>query len=68
MQLNPQDCIYIGDTPEDIHMARSANVRTIGITGPFPTAKKLKLSRPDVLLTSLNELPSALRRLQRGSS
>jgi HAD superfamily hydrolase (TIGR01549 family) len=64
MQLEPQDCIYIGDTPEDIHMARGANVRTIGITGPFPTAQKLKRSKPDVLLASLSELPAALRKLQ----
>jgi HAD superfamily hydrolase (TIGR01549 family) len=64
MQLNPQDCVYIGDTREDVQMARGANVRTIGIVGPFPTAQKLKQSKPDVLLASLSELPAALRKLQ----
>jgi len=64
MQLHPQDCVYIGDTREDVQMARRAGVRTIGIMGPFPTAQKLKLSRPDVLLASLSELPAALRKLQ----
>ena len=64
MQLSPRDCVYVGDTREDVLMARRAGVRTIGITGPFPTARKLKLSRPDVLLSSLSELPAALRRLQ----
>lgn len=64
MQLDAQDCVYVGDTREDVLMARSAGVRTIGITGPFPTARKLKLARPDVLLESLEELPAALRKMQ----
>src|SRR5271163_3700277 len=64
MQLHPQDCVYVGDTREDILMARRAGVRTIGILGPFPTERKLKLSRPDVLLSSLHEIPSALKKLQ----
>jgi HAD superfamily hydrolase (TIGR01549 family) len=64
MQLSAQDCVYVGDTREDIHMARRAGVRTIGVMGAFPTAQKLKRSRPDVLLSSLRELPAALRKLQ----
>jgi pyrophosphatase PpaX len=63
MQLLPQDCVYVGDTREDVHMARSAGVRIIGVLGPFPTAEKLKLALPDVLLESLLELPAALRKL-----
>jgi HAD superfamily hydrolase (TIGR01549 family) len=64
MNLNAQDCVYVGDTREDVLMARSARVRTIGITGPFPTSGKLKLARPDVLLESLKELPAALQKMQ----
>ena len=63
MDLAPEDCVYVGDTLEDVHMARHAEVRTVGIVGPFPTTKRLKLSRPDILLGSLAELPAALRRL-----
>ena len=63
MSLSPEDSVYVGDTREDVLMARRAGVRTVGIVGPFPTAKRLKLSRPDVLLSSLLELPAALRRL-----
>src|SRR5271156_3291193 len=29
MQLNAQDCVYVGDTREDVQMARSAGVQTI---------------------------------------
>lgn len=64
MQLDAQDCVYVGDTREDIQMARRAGVRTIGIVGPFPTARKLKLARPDILLQSLKGLPTALRKMQ----
>jgi HAD superfamily hydrolase (TIGR01549 family) len=64
MRLDAQDCVYVGDTREDVLMARRAGVRTIGIVGPFPTARKLTLARPDLLLESLEELPSALRKMQ----
>jgi len=63
MQVAAQDCVYVGDTREDVLMARGAGVWTIGITGPFPTAERLKESRPDVLLSALREIPTALRKL-----
>jgi phosphoglycolate phosphatase-like HAD superfamily hydrolase len=65
MKLAPEDCVYVGDTREDVLMARAGGVRSIGITGPFPTADNLRSSNPDVLLSSLAELPSALRTLSR---
>jgi phosphoglycolate phosphatase len=64
MRLDAQDCVYVGDTREDVLMARRSGVRTVGIVGPFPTARKLRLARPDILLESLEELPSALRKMQ----
>jgi phosphoglycolate phosphatase len=64
MRLDAQDCVYVGDTREDVLMARRAGVRTIGVVGPFPIARKLKLARPDILLESLEELPAALRKVQ----
>jgi phosphoglycolate phosphatase-like HAD superfamily hydrolase len=42
-------------------MARSACVRAvIAILGPFPTEKRLRAAKPDVLLNSITELPDAL--------
>ena len=32
----PEDCIYVGDTAEDIEMSRRAGVRPIGVLGRFP--------------------------------
>ena len=58
--LSPEDCVYVGDSPQDIEMARRAGVRSIGIPGPFPTERGLRVSRPDLLLDSLEDLPAHL--------
>lgn len=57
----PEHCVYVGDTAEDIEMARSAGVRAIGVLGPFPTAARLRAAKPEVLLKSVQELPQYLR-------
>ena len=57
----PEDCVYVGDTAEDIEMARRAGVRAIGVLGPFPTAARLRAANPEVLLNSVQELPQYLR-------
>ena len=66
MRLAPADCVYVGDAPQDIEMARRAGVFAIGVLGPFPTGKRLRAARPDVLLDSLEALPEALRNLRNG--
>lgn len=60
--LAPEDCVYVGDSPQDIEMARRAKVRAIGILGPFPTEAGLRASRPALLLNSIKELPQHLAR------
>ncbi|HWG57421.1 MAG TPA: HAD family hydrolase [Candidatus Acidoferrales bacterium] len=57
-----EECVYVGDTAEDILMARRAGVRAIGVLGPFPTGKHLRAAKPDVLLRSIRELPQYVRR------
>jgi HAD superfamily hydrolase (TIGR01549 family) len=61
--LKPAQCVYVGDSPEDVQMAKSANVRVIGILGPFPTEKRLRAAKPDLLLNSIADLPAALKQL-----
>lgn len=56
-------CVYVGDTPEDVEMARAAGVRPIAVLGPFPTEKRLRAVRPEILLNGLEELPKLLREL-----
>ena len=61
--LEAAHCVYVGDAPEDVQMAKSAHVRVIGVLGPFPTEKRLRAAKPDLLLNSLAELPAALKQL-----
>lgn len=66
MQLEAACCVYVGDAPQDVEMARRAGVRAIGVLGPFPTEKRLRAARPEFLLGSLEELPGLLNRLRNG--
>lgn len=65
MELRPAETVYVGDSPEDLEMARRAGVRAaIAVLGPFPTEKRLRAANPDLLLASIEELPVALARFQ----
>jgi HAD superfamily hydrolase (TIGR01509 family) len=66
MKMEPQDCVYVGDTPEDLLMAQAAGVRAIAVLGPFPTEKRLRAAKPEYLLGSLEELPGLLKKLAGG--
>jgi HAD superfamily hydrolase (TIGR01509 family) len=65
MKLDPSMCVYVGDAPQDVEMARRAGVRAIGVLGPFPTEKRLRAARPEFLIASLEELPDVLKKLSR---
>jgi HAD superfamily hydrolase (TIGR01549 family) len=60
LALGPFEVAYVGDSPEDIEMARAAGVRTLGIPGGFPNREALAASRPDILAETLD---AALDRL-----
>jgi HAD superfamily hydrolase (TIGR01509 family) len=63
MKVKPAECVYVGDTPEDIEMSRAAGVRAIAVLGPFPTETRLRSANPEFLLNDLQELPGLLRKL-----
>ena len=65
MSLAPENCVYVGDSAEDLEMARRAGVRAIAVLGPFPTEARLRAAKPELLLESIAELPGALRKLQK---
>jgi HAD superfamily hydrolase (TIGR01509 family) len=68
MSLDPAVCVYVGDSPEDLEMARRVGVRPIAVLGPFPTEARLRAAKPDFLLASITDLPDVLRRLSQGRS
>jgi HAD superfamily hydrolase (TIGR01549 family) len=60
MRVRPADAIYVGDTAEDMEMSARAGVRAIGVLGPFPTAERIRATKPEVLMSSIAELPGYL--------
>jgi HAD superfamily hydrolase (TIGR01662 family) len=53
---SPTEVGYVGDTPEDIEMGKSAGVLTVGVRSAYPTSWKLPSANPDIYLESLTEL------------
>ncbi len=64
LRMEPGVCVYVGDAPEDIEMARRAGVRAIAVLGPWATRERLRAARPDALLPTIEQLPRLLERLK----
>ena len=60
MKLDAEECVYVGDTPEDLEMAQAAGMRAIAVLGPFPTEQRLRAAKPEFLLEQLVDLPRLL--------
>jgi HAD superfamily hydrolase (TIGR01549 family) len=65
MRLTPNACLYVGDSPHDLEMARRAGVRAVAVLGRFPTEKGLRAARPEFLLDSITELRAILDDLRK---
>jgi HAD superfamily hydrolase (TIGR01509 family) len=57
---HPGCCCYVGDSPDDIEMAKRAGVRTIGIRSGYPGSRKLMNHNPDCCISSLSQLLDCL--------
>jgi HAD superfamily hydrolase (TIGR01509 family) len=66
VQLKAEECVYVGDTPEDLEMARAVRMRSIAVLGPFPTEARLRAAKPEFLLKRLRDLPAFLDKLSGG--
>lgn len=51
----PALAAYVGDSPEDVAMARAAGAFTVGIPGGFPNCAALLEAKPDLVAESLAE-------------
>ncbi len=59
----PEALVIVGDGPQDIDCGRAAGAFTIGVLGGIAVPERLMASNPDLVLTSLWELPDAIARL-----
>jgi HAD superfamily hydrolase (TIGR01509 family) len=64
LHLAAEECIYIGDAPADIEMARRAGVASVGVVGTSPVPSKLRAAEPDVTIDSVAELPRLLAKFE----
>jgi len=52
----PDECCYIGDSPEDIEMGQRAGVFTVGVRSTYPTSWKLQDWKPNIYLKQFRQL------------
>jgi phosphoglycolate phosphatase len=60
LSIGPAHAVYVGDSPEDVLMARSAGSWAIGIPGGFPNREALAAAAPHLLAHSLEEAVRAI--------
>jgi pyrophosphatase PpaX len=59
--VEPESATYVGDSPFDIEAARAAGMRAIAVTwGGIHGKDRLRITEPDALVTSADELRQAL--------
>ena len=56
LRVGSMQTAYVGDSPEDIQMGKSANVLTVGVLSAYPTSWKLQSAGPDLYLESFADL------------
>lgn len=56
MELEPEDCLMIGDTTVDVLAGKAAGAQTVGLLCGFGTEKELRKAGADIVLNDLSEL------------
>ena len=62
--LDCEECVYVGDAPQDIEMAGRAGIFSIAAMGTSPVPQRLAAARPDARIDSIADLPKLLRGLE----
>lgn len=61
LSVQPEDCVYVGDSPFDIRAAKAAGMHAIAVTwGRIHTRTALEAENPDVIVDTAEELLGAL--------
>ena len=56
MGLEPTDCAYVGDMPQDMTLARNAGLAAIGVENPMFSAEALIEGGATAVIKTLGEL------------
>jgi HAD superfamily hydrolase (TIGR01509 family) len=60
LSVAPDEAVYVGDSPEDVAMARAAGVFAVAVPGGYPNSRALKAAAPDIIACSLEDAVSRL--------
>ena len=55
LRIDRADAVYIGDSPEDVEMARAAGVFAVAVPGGYPNHDALVASKPDAMYATVWE-------------
>jgi phosphoglycolate phosphatase len=61
LDVAPEDCAFVGDTPVDMNTARNAGMYGVGVTWGFRSTEELRATGARSLATTADELLAALR-------
>lgn len=59
--LNPSDVVIVGDSMEEVEIAKAIGLTSVAITDGYYATSRLKASDPDFLITNLNQLKAAIK-------
>jgi len=55
-RIKPEDCMYVGDHPNDIIAAKAAKVISVGVPTGLNNKQELRSYKPDTIINNLEEL------------
>ena len=61
--VTPSECVVVGDTENDVHAAKEAGARSIGVTWGYGTCPTLEAAGVDHLIETPEALPPLIRAL-----
>ena len=62
LRMHADEAVFVGDSPEDIEMARAAGVYSVAVTGGYPNRDALLAAKPDAYTDSLREVVDLIDR------
>ncbi len=66
LNRQPEQTVYIGDTPFDIMAAKGAKTKSIGVTWGIADRKTMENHRPDAIIDNWDELDDTIALLSNG--
>jgi pyrophosphatase PpaX len=62
LRAEPNDAIFVGDSPHDVEAGQGAGVYTIGVTWGAFTVEEMRRSGADLVIHDIQQLPPAVER------